>query len=559
MRTTIIRPIILAILAASPAVQAAQTVPQSAGTILQQIPPAPKVPQALPEIQVQEGGGEPHKVDDKVKIEVKTLKITGSQKYSEEELIRLLKFKPGKYSLLQLRAMAAIITLKYRMDGYFVAHAILPAQRIEDGVVHIIVRKGTYDKITLRNATNLSDALAKTLLSGIEKGDDITVRPLEERLLLLSDLPGVNVHSTLVPGSSAGTSDLIVDVKPGRRVTGSLQADNEGNPYTGANRLGATVNINDLAGHGDMASLQMLTSNQGLNYGKAGYQYQIGRAKIGAAYTRMQYWLGSNFASLNAFGYANIVSAYATYPLIRTRFNNLYATINHDSRSFQDNQGANSIDNGRHADVWMSTLAGDEMDHLLGGGSSNYSLTWSSGEMSINNPAVLASDATTTNVNGHYDKAGFSGSRVQNIANTVSLSAAVHGQVASRNLDVSEKMELGGAGGVRAYPEGEAYGDQGYVLNVEARKTLPNFSTFPGVFQLIGFVDTGTVTINRNLWAGATGVNRRTLSGTGVGLDWDVFGGFSVQTYLAHKLGNAMATSAPDSMNRFWIQGVKFF
>ncbi len=559
MRTRRISSIVLAALAASPAAHAAQIVPQSSGTILQQIPKPQQRQQALPEIQIQEGNGHVEKADDKVKIDVKALKITGSHLYSEDELIRVAHFKPGRYSLLQLRAMAALITLKYRMDGYFVAHAILPAQTIKDSVVHIVVRKGVYDKITIKNATNLSDSLAKALLAGLNPGDAITVRPLEERLLLLSDLPGVKVHSTLVPGSSAGSSDLTVNVKPGRRITGNIEADNEGNPYTGANRLGATVYLNDPAGHGDQASLQVLTSSQGLNYGRASYQVQVGRARIGAAYTKMQYWLNGSFASLNAFGTADIVSAYANYPLIRTRYNNLNIAIDHDSRSFQDNQGATSTFDGKHADAWMTTLSGNEMDGLLGGGSSSYSLAWTSGEIAIGNAAALANDVATTNTSGHYDKIGFTGSRVQSLKGAVSLSAAVHGQLASKNLDVSEKMELGGSGGVRAYPEGEAYGDQGYVLNLEARDALPKFSPLPGMFQLIGFVDTGTVTINQNLWAGATGANRRTLSGTGLGLDWSTPGGFMVQTYLAHKLGNAAATSSPDSMNRFWIQGSKFF
>ena len=43
--------------------------------------------------------------------------------------------------------------------------------------------------------------------------------------------------------------------------------------------------------------------------------------------------------------------------------------------------------------------------------------------------------------------------------------------------------------------------DQGYVLKLEARLRLPKFSErMPGQMQLIGFVDTGTVTLNKNPW-----------------------------------------------------------
>jgi hemolysin activation/secretion protein len=75
--------------------------------------------------------------------------------------------------------------------------------------------------------------------------------------------------------------------------------------------------------------------------------------------------------------------------------------------------------------------------------------------------------------------------------------------------------------------------------------------------QLIAFVDTGTVTANKNPWA--AGPNRRTLSGAGVGLNWSATNNFIVKAYYARKLGNEAATSAPDASGRFWIQGVKYF
>ena len=112
--------------------------------------------------------------------------------------------------------------------------------------------------------------------------------------------------------------------------------------------------------------------------------------------------------------------------------------------------------------------------------------------------------------------------------------------------------------GVRAYPEGEAYGDQGYVLNMEVRVLLPKFSEqMLGQLQLIAFVDTGSVTVNKNPWT--TEPNRRSLSGAGVGINWSAYNNFIVKAYYARKLGSEVATSAPDASGRFWIQVVKYF
>jgi hemolysin activation/secretion protein len=147
---------------------------------------------------------------------------------------------------------------------------------------------------------------------------------------------------------------------------------------------------------------------------------------------------------------------------------------------------------------------------------------------------------------------------LQGLGNTVSLWASLSGQLASKNLDVSEKMELGGMYAVRAYPQGEAYADQGYVLTLEARLQLAKFSEqMPGQLQLIGFIDTGSVDINRSPWA--AGVNRRTLSGAGIGLNWSEANNFMVRAYYAFKVGDEVARSAPDASGRFWIQAVKYF
>ena len=135
---------------------------------------------------------------------------------------------------------------------------------------------------------------------------------------------------------------------------------------------------------------------------------------------------------------------------------------------------------------------------------------------------------------------------------------AVQGQFASQNLDVSEKMELGGANGVRAYPEGESYIDQGYVVNVEARALLPKpFDLMPGQFQLVGFVDSGTGRPSKTAWS--AGDNTRTLTGGGLGLSWFDTNRYSVKAYYAHTIGAAPVTAGPDSDSRVWVSAVKFF
>lgn len=537
----------------------AQQLP-SAGSQLQQIPPAPSPQQVAPAIRIDSGPTPATAASDAVKIMVNRLRVTGASVYREDELLALTGFQPGsELNLADLRAMAQKITDRYRSQGYFVAQAYLPAQEIKDGSVTIAVIEGQYGKIDVRNQSGLSDAHIQRQLAGLNSGDTIAIGPVEKRLLLLSDTPGVKVSSTLTPGASLGTSDLIVDVVPGDRITGSIDADNAGNRYTGEYRLGATVNLNNPAGLGDVASLRALTSGQGLNYARASYQVPLGMATVGVAYSWLSYELGKEFAFTQASGTARIASVYGSYPLIRTRNTRLYAGLAFDAKTFQDKRPL-SLDmpvEDKKAQVLMASIRGEHRDQLGAGGVTGYSLTWSTGNIDLQTPGLKLADAPVQS-NGRFNKLSFSASRLQAVSPAWSLYAGVNGQLASKNLDASEKMALGGMYGVRAYPEGEAYADQGYVATLEARMLLPKPDQLPGQLHLIGFVDSGRVTINKNPWSDAV-PNSRTLHGAGVGLNWADPNNFAVRAYYARKLGSGEATSAPDKSGRFWIQAIKYF
>lgn len=550
---------LLALLSLTQGALAAQA--PTAGSVLQQIPAATSPDKIAPQLHLEPGDAPAVTAADERRLTVNTLHVSNAHAFSEAQLIALTQFRPGsELTLSELRDFATRITNHYRSHGYFLAQAHLPAQDIVDGAVTIAVVEGQYGKVLLRNQSNLSDNVAQRLLAGINDGDTIMIAPLESRLLQLSDLPGVSVKSTLVPGASIGASDLIVDVTDDKRISGSLDADNSGSRYTGEYRTGATLNLNNALGHGDVATLRALTSWDGLNYGRAAYQLQAGRADVGVAYTALKYELSREFDSLQAHGTAQIASVYGRYPLIRSRNNSLYAQIGLDGKKFKDELDVTTPASvtDKKATVAMTSLVGDHRDRFGGGGWSTYSLTWTSGSLDLQSPDALQADAITARSNGHYDKLGISATRSQRVTDTVSLYGALQGQLASQNLDVSEKIGLGGANAVRAYPEGEAYVDQGYVVNIEARLALPPlFVSMPGNWQAVGFIDSGTGRADKDPWS--AGRNRRTLSGGGVGLNWFDARSFVIKAYYAHTVGAARATSAPDKDGRFWLNAVKYF
>ncbi|MFA6063518.1 MAG: ShlB/FhaC/HecB family hemolysin secretion/activation protein [Gallionella sp.] len=530
--------------------------PPNAASQIQQIPASPVRQPALEDTAISpvEPAAIEQAYEDKIRVDV--LKIAGAQAYPEEVLLGVAGFKAGdELTLNALRSMTKKIADYYHRNGYFVAQAYLPVQDIKEGRVIIAVLEGQYGDLMLRNRSTLTDDLAHRMLNGLHHNDPITAAPLEHALLSLSDIPGIKVQSTLIPGTNQGYSDLIVEVADGPRISGSIDADNAGNRYTGEGRIGATLNLNNPAGLGDQATLRGLTSISGLNYLRAAYQSRIGNAKAGIAYSRLDYALGRDFAGLSAHGTASIVTLYGNYPLIRSRNNNLNTQISLESRAFQDKVDLTSSVTDKKSQVLMLSLYGDHRDNRGAGGFNAYTLSWTTGQLNLQSPAMQSLDAATAQSNGRYNKLGFGAIRLQGVSTAASLYLSFSGQLAGKNLDVSEKMQLGGMNGVRAYPEGEAYADQGYLMNLEARYQLNNFSS--GVMQLIGFVDAGSVNSNKYQWA--AGANRTTLSGAGVGVNWSATRSLVVKAFYARKLGNAIAQSAPDSAGRFWIQAVQYF
>jgi hemolysin activation/secretion protein len=532
--------------------------PPSAGQ-LQQIPPPPTADKPAPDLHIDAPQLAADAEPSGAQVRVDSLHVTGATRFSEGELIAATTFTPGaELTVPELRNMAAAIARYYNKRGYFLAQAYLPAQDIKAGSVTIAVLEGHYGAVSLRNTSTLSNRAAERLADGLEQGDLIAIAPLERRLLLLSDVPGVAVRSTLAPGAAVGTSDLTIDIAQGPRFSGSLEADNAGNRYTGAYRLGGSIQMNNPTGAGDQLSLRVLASTDGLAYGRAAYQRPLGDATIGLAYTHMRYELGKEFAVLNGSGTADIVSLFASYPLIRSRDHNLYALAGFDAKKLEDEIGLVSQTSNKKSLAANLGLRGDSHDRFGGGGWNAFSLIWTSGDLNIEDPLERAADAATAGTDGGFNKVQFSASRLQTLAGPLSLYGFVRGQIATDNLDSSEKMELGGAYGVRAYPEGEAYGDQGFIATVEAQLTLDRWTArLPGRFQLIGFIDAGQVDFAHDPWF--PGSNHARRSGYGGGLSWAGPHGFFAKASYARKLGDQAATSAPDEDGRAWFQLSKLF
>ena len=549
--------------------------PPRSGDILQQQQPkqelpispstAPVLPQVAPAKPALPAG-------TKVNVAVKDFRFSGNTVFSSDVLRELVREFIGKtLDFNGLNDAAGRVQRHYRERGYFLAVAYLPQQEIKDGIVEIGVLEGRLGQINLQvdPKTKLKESFARGILAAhLKPGDLITENSLERPLLLLRDLPNMEVSSELGPSKTQlGAADLTVKISESTKpFDGYVDADNYGNRFSGEYRIGINLNTGDLTGYGDLLSFRGFITDESMKFGRLTYLIPLGHygTRIGASATGFQYRLGKDFASIGANGEGQVYTIYALHPLLRTRNANLFiqgAAERKDLEDRQDNVNAvvdQTITNGKLG------VVGDFRDRLMSGGLNSYSLTYTGGKLEIAPDDALATDQGPNGPRaaGHFSKFNVEYRRLQRITDQLNLLFAYAGQAANKNLTAAEKMSLGGPTGVRAYPTGEAPGDVGQIGTLELRWLVPKLQVFGGDLTFSTFIDHGQVLTLKSPpeLVAAVAANKRSISGAGVGVSLGREGNFLLRLDIATPLDNETPLSDSKKVDpRIWAQAIKWF
>ena len=548
----------LALAGALAAMVASAQVPPDAGRIQEQLrsPELPKQP-AAPQIRIEPAPGEAKA--DTPAFYVASFRVSGATVFPEQRLVALLGEPRRPMRLAEVQALADRITELYRSQGYIVARALIPAQDVRDGIVEVRVVEGRYERIDISNASDLSERRLRGLLGDVREDAVVHGPTLERAVLLIADLAGVQPKATLEAGTQPGFTNLILELVPTPSAQYDLTVDNAGSRYTGRNRLSAGVTLNSPLGIGDRLSARAVTSGANLNSVQVSYDAPLGYSSVrGGAYaTDTTYKLGDQFTTLDASGSARSYGAMVVYPALRSAELNLRAQAAAERRELVDRIGAFGTTNDKTMTLVRWGGSGDTRDDLLAGGLTAFQALLTQGTLALHSPDFAASDAATARTQGDFRKLSLAANRLQGLTERLRLIVTYTGQLARDNLDSSEKFSVGGITGVRAYPPGEAAGDDVHLLQAELRYSAGNWRGGRVTPSL--FADHAHSRINHQLWEGFNGKNVRRLSDFGVGMEWAIPGAWFVRGWYAHKLGGEPATAERDKAARLWLQaGVLF-
>lgn len=549
---------------AAPSVRAAALGLPDAGTLLQKIQstmttrPAPDATS----LTIKQPNPRSGSVPQSDAFLVQRIRITRNTMLDTALLHGLVVDGEGQsLTLQQLGDLAARITMYYQGHGYPLARAIIPAQSVLEGVVVIEVIEPRYGQILLDNHSQTSDTLLKMTLQGLEPGFVIEQVQLDQVLLLLSDIPGTVVNASFKASSVNESSDLLVDVLTSESAIGNITLDNHGGAFTGIDQLGTNLTLNNPLHQGDSLTIDLLTSGAGLQYGRLEYEFLLNGigTRLGSTYSSLHCTVGGALVDAKAECNAETRSLWVKHPIIRSRSINLRSHIQFDHLLLKDhiNSELPPTQTDRHLDNWSANFYGDVQNFLGEGSINSWSVGLTMGQVSFDNLSAQEHDADTAQTLGNFIKWNANLNLQQSLGPSLDVIIAIKAQRADKNLDASQKFNVGGPHAVRAYDTSALSGDEGYLMKIDFRQLLG--SAWGGLWHGVAFIDAASVTVNQKPWPTSSGENINHISGTGLGLSFTTPNQWQARASVATPFGNKPARIGSIEPPRAWLNITRYF
>ncbi len=529
----------------------AQTVPSTADSsvIIQNIEEERRAPANLESQFTLQGE---HADEDFPAEKIFTLQnviLDGSTVYLQADIELLLAEYLGKeVSFADLNAMSIALTRKYRADGYMFSRVFLAPQEITGGVVHLEALEGRLTEVEVVGEFKDDQGLIQKLAEKIRSDGPSNSADLERYLLLIDDLPGIKARSVLQKSTTPGGGKLIITIDQDD-FEGSGSIDNRGSRFLGQTRGTVVGAFNSLFGRHDRTTLRSIATKDRdeLRFFDISHEEQIGSegTRFKARYAVTLTKPGWTLKPLDVVGNSRLFDFEIMHPLIRGRQYNLnfiggYTAINSKSK------------------ILGVRVSDDKVRYLHAGGSFDFTdslagVTQVDFEVA---KGVDWFDSTSnglgrTRANGQHNflRSNLSATRIQSLADNLSVQLSGDAQYSATPLLASEEFSVGGGQFGRAFDSGEITGDSGLAGAVELR--YGDFAEHEYIknYQFYGFYDIGKVW-NKNPVVAE--LSRESLASAGVGVRFNLESDISGYLEIGKPLTHVVSSDSDDNFRIFF-------
>ncbi|HEX3861144.1 MAG TPA: ShlB/FhaC/HecB family hemolysin secretion/activation protein [Stellaceae bacterium] len=505
---------------ATPTLAPAQQVAPSRVTPETLQPQAPSTPQiTLPAA----AGLTPPANADKLFVRVGRVDVTGTFPGFEDKTAALLSPLNGsRVTVAHLYDVANDLEHAYAQAGYFLARIVIPPQGLSDGgTLHLTVIDGVIEKIDANSVPERQRPLVEARLAPIIGLHHVTLDDIERRLLIVSDLPGLQVRSTLSPGSNTGGTLLVLQGSQ-TYASGTLGFDNHLPESLGTWALNASVALNNVLGWGEQSYLSIASSPDlgpaRLRVLGGGFALPLGTdgLTINPEYTKSLARPIPVAGSPATQGDFERFAVRANYPVIRSRDENLslqgslewnneqLRPIGFSARFYDDEYAV-----GRLRAVYTTSLDPETPVQVTG------TLSRGLGGRNATDELPLSRQGAGPS----FTSAQLVASLQHPLPASLFLSITGRAQTSFNNpLMLAEQFALDGGSALSAFADGSFSVDQGATLRIEISRPLSlpvgdrAIGLSPYVFGAGGWGElvTPTAVEQRDIGAGAVGIGVRT-------------------------------------------------
>lgn len=542
-----------------PGEQGLRTSPQMPGTL--ELPASTVTPQH-PLVDHQQA--QTPALRSSAPFKVNKVILEGVHSFSENSFKPLLAQLEGRQvTLAQVNAVADAITQRYRHAGFALIRTFVPAQRIDNGELHLRVFEGRVNTVKIEGADNRA---VSAYAQNIQKEAPLKGETLERNLLLMNDLPGYEARGTLAASPVLAGTDLNVQTER-RRWEGFIGADNRDSRYFGPWQAYGGIALNDPFEIGDQISLRYGRSLESDKMSFYEGQYEM---PIGSQGTMLSLLAQHNEGDpavasiLDANSNGDTAAVRITHPWIRSREQTFktsaaFTWFNGQSEYFNDPDLPPSSD-----DRIRALRLGASWDFVDRHGGRNLL----KGELSKGLNVMGASSESRANPSREggetdFTKLQLDAQRVQDLSGItpgLELYLALTGQTAFGNrLLTPEQFGVGGSQFGRGYDPSEITGDSGVAGKVELQYNRQHqIKDLVIPTQYYGYWDVGKVWSEKPRFVGS-----ESLASAGIGAHVQVAKDLFISPELAFPLTRSVSAEELDDGNgkapRVYINFLKLF
>ncbi|CBS90073.1 ShlB/FhaC/HecB family hemolysin secretion/activation protein [Azospirillum lipoferum] len=482
----------------------------------------PAVPQSVPEIEMPEPEKAPPPRDaERITLTLNEIRIDGNSVYDTGSLSALWRDRLGKpVTLVDLYAIRDAITARYRNDGYVLSQAVVPAQRIRDGIVRLQVVEGYVSDVVVQGEAADRLDLLRRMGEKIKASRPLRMADMERYVLLADDLPGVAVKTVLeaspdTPGASRLT--LALERTP---FNGLLSLDNRGTRSVGPMQLTGVASVEDQLGLFERTTAQGIVTPQvrELRFFDVSQLVPVDAEGTTVEYGARRSWSepGDSVRPLELYSLTSSARIAVAHPFIRSRAETLRAGVSFTIRDSRTDVLGDKLSQDRLRIV-AANVSYDFADEW--GGTNLLTAELSKGLDILNSTSSGSANLTRSGGRSDFRKLLVSAQRNQPLTDSLILALSGEAQYSPDQLLSSEEYGLGGKQYGRAFDPSELTGDNGFAGRAELQYILPVQEEGLDYAVAYGFGDYGAV----YNYEGGTRHGRRSLASAGVGLRFGVF------------------------------------